>query len=172
MTTVRRPDYNAASRQAPRRAPLPAVRKAHRSPLFPDQTHGTRFRAVAPIAGFRITINNHRREGTMRTETGLKLLALGVCAALSGTVLAAGDVEAGRAKAFTCMGCHGVPGYTNAYPTYRVPKLGGQHAQYTVAALTAYKNGQRSHATMRANADNLSEQDMEDIAAYFESRSE
>lgn len=108
----------------------------------------------------------------MRKQTGLKLLALGLSAALSGTALAAGDVEAGRVKAFTCMGCHGVPGYTNVYPTYRVPKLGGQHAQYTVAALKAYKNGQRSHRTMRAQADNLSEQDMEDIAAYFESRGE
>ena len=108
----------------------------------------------------------------MRKQTGLKLLALSLSAALSGTTLAAGDVEAGRVKAFTCMGCHGVPGYTNVYPTYHVPKLGGQHAQYMVAALKAYKNGQRSHTTMRAQADNLSDQDMEDIAAYFESRGE
>ncbi|MFA7432023.1 MAG: cytochrome c [Rhodospirillaceae bacterium] len=108
----------------------------------------------------------------MTKKTGLKLLALSLSAALSGTALAAGDVEAGRVKAFTCMGCHGVPGYNNVYPTYHVPKLGGQHAQYMVAALKAYKNGQRSHTTMRAQADNLSEQDMEDIAAYFESRGE
>lgn len=105
----------------------------------------------------------------MRKETGLKLLVLGLCATLSGTALAAGDAAAGRSKAFTCMGCHGVSGYTNVYPSYRVPKLGGQHAQYMVSALAAYKNGQRSHGTMQAQASNLSDQDMEDIAAYFES---
>jgi cytochrome c553 len=65
------------------------------------------------------------------------------------------------------MGCHGVPSYNNVYPTYKVPKLGGQHAQYLVAALEAYKNGQRSHQTMQAQAKTLSEQDIQDIAAFF-----
>jgi cytochrome c553 len=82
-------------------------------------------------------------------------------------VLAGGDVEAGRTKANTCMGCHGIPGYTNAYPTYRVPKLGGQSQGLIVAALKAYKSGERPHATMRAQATNLTDQDMTDIAAYL-----
>lgn len=82
-------------------------------------------------------------------------------------VLAAGDVEAGRTKANTCMGCHGIPGYTNAYPTYRVPKLGGQSEGLIVAALKAYKSGERPHATMRAQAANLTDKDMADIAAYL-----
>ncbi|MGH8503348.1 MAG: c-type cytochrome [Gammaproteobacteria bacterium] len=88
---------------------------------------------------------------------------------LSGPVLAQGDAEAGEMKADTCLGCHGIPGYTNVYPTYHVPKLGGQHAEYIVAALQAYKAGQRDHDTMHAQAEALSDKDMADIGAYFES---
>lgn len=78
-----------------------------------------------------------------------------------------GDPESGRVKAIPCMGCHGIPGYSNVYPTYHVPKVGGQHAAYLIAALKAYRNGDRSHKTMRAQAATLSDQDMADIAAYF-----
>lgn len=84
---------------------------------------------------------------------------------------AAGDATAGKTKAFTCMGCHGITDYHNVYPSYRVPKIGGQHAEYIVAALQGYKSGQRSHATMRAQAGSLSDQDMQDLAAYFASLS-
>lgn len=87
----------------------------------------------------------------------------------SANVLAAGDAASGQKKAQTCMGCHGVDGYFNVYPTYHVPKLWGQHAEYLVAALNAYKNGQRQHPTMTSQATNLSEQDMADIAAFFSS---
>lgn len=91
---------------------------------------------------------------------------------LGGPLYAQGDVKAGRLKADTCMGCHGIPGYTNVYPTYHVPKLGGQHAEYIVAALQAYKAGLRDHDTMQAQAAALSSKDMEDIAAWFESMGE
>lgn len=84
-------------------------------------------------------------------------------------VRAAGDPEAGRVKGFTCTGCHGIPGYKNTYPTYHVPKLGGQNEAYLVAALTAYKTGQRRHATMNLQAESLSGQDIEDIAAWLAS---
>lgn len=80
---------------------------------------------------------------------------------------AAGDVEAGRIKANTCMGCHGIPNYNNAYPTYRVPRLGGQHPEYIVAALKEYRSNNRPHPTMRAQASSLSDQDIDDIAAYL-----
>lgn len=80
---------------------------------------------------------------------------------------AAGDPEAGRAKAETCFGCHGVPEYTNTYPTYAVPKLGGQYAERIVAALEAYRSGTRQHPTMSAQAGSLSDQDIADIAAYL-----
>jgi cytochrome c553 len=79
---------------------------------------------------------------------------------------AAGDVEAGKKKFYTCQGCHSVPGYTNTYPTYHVPRIGGQHADYVVAALNAYRDEERKHGSMKSNVDNLSEQDMENIAAY------
>ena len=45
-----------------------------------------------------------------------------------------GDPRAGKPLAYTCLGCHGIEGYRNAYPSYRVPKLGGQKAAYLVAA--------------------------------------
>lgn len=80
---------------------------------------------------------------------------------------AEGDFEAGRVKANTCMGCHGIPNYNNVYPTYRVPRVGGQSPQYIAAALKAYRSGERAHATMRAQAANLSDQDIADIAAYL-----
>lgn len=97
----------------------------------------------------------------------LSSLALVAAAALSAGSVAAADAAAGKTKAFTCMGCHGIPGYFNSYPSFHVPKLGGQHAEYLVAALQAYKAGQRSHKTMQAQAQTLSEQDMQDIAAFF-----
>jgi cytochrome c553 len=95
-----------------------------------------------------------------------------VCAAamlVSGNGLAAGDVAAGRDKAFTCTGCHSAPGLRNAYPGYTVPKIGGQHAEYIVIALKAYQSRERTHPTMQAHASTMSEQDMADIAAYFSS---
>ena len=85
----------------------------------------------------------------------------------SATVLAAGDEAAGEKKAQTCMGCHGVDGYFNVYPSYRVPKLWGQHADFIVASLKAYRDGQRVHETMKSQAADLSDQDMADIAAFF-----
>lgn len=80
--------------------------------------------------------------------------------------LAHADSAAGKVKFATCEGCHSIEKYSNAYPTYRVPKLGGQHAEYITAALQAYRAGTRQHPTMLANAANLSDQDIADIAAY------
>lgn len=78
---------------------------------------------------------------------------------------AAGDA---RNKIAMCEGCHGIPGYKTAYPTvYHVPKLGGQSATYLVAALNAYRNGQRSHPSMKGVANGLSDKDIADIAAYY-----
>lgn len=83
---------------------------------------------------------------------------------------AAGNAEAGRAKASLCVGCHNIPGYKTAFPAvYSVPKLDGQHAQYIVSALRAYKSGERQHPSMRAIAAGLSDQDMADLAAFYAS---
>jgi cytochrome c5 len=79
------------------------------------------------------------------------------------------DPKVGRLKADTCMGCHGIPGYMMVYPTYPVPKLGGQHPEYIVSALQQYKTGERKNSTMQAQALALSNKDMQDIAAYFSS---
>lgn len=79
-----------------------------------------------------------------------------------------GSAEAGRAKNGACIGCHGIPGYRTSFPeVYSVPKLGGQHADYIVRALQAYKAGERSHPSMQGIAGGLSEQDMADLAAYY-----
>ena len=71
-------------------------------------------------------------------------------------------------KIAQCQGCHGIPDWKTAFPeVYRVPKLGGQKADYIVSALKAYKSGDRDHQTMRAVVSDLSDQDMEDLAAYY-----
>lgn len=78
-----------------------------------------------------------------------------------------GDVERGRQLAYTCQGCHGMTGYKNAYPSFKVPKIGGQSAEYLSQALHGYRDNQRSHPTMRAQAQSFSEQDIADIAAFI-----
>lgn len=99
----------------------------------------------------------------------LHITAALALAAVSGVALAQGNKEEGAKKAFTCTGCHGIAHYFNVYPSYKVPKVAGQHADYLVAALKAYKSGERGHGTMQAQARSLSDQDMADIAAYFAS---
>jgi cytochrome c553 len=96
-------------------------------------------------------------------------LSLSLSVALLGPQLAgaAGDAQRGAKVAYTCHGCHGVPNYKNAYPVYRVPKLGGQHSAYMVNALKAYQSGERQHATMHAQAVTLSEQDLADVAVFL-----
>lgn len=82
-----------------------------------------------------------------------------------------GDTEAGKALAYTCLGCHGIEGYRNAYPSYRVPKLGGQKAAYLVIALQGYRDGTRAHPTMSAQASSMSDEEIADTAAYLASLS-
>ncbi|HLW24375.1 MAG TPA: c-type cytochrome [Steroidobacteraceae bacterium] len=95
---------------------------------------------------------------------GVTLLSLGVAP----RVHAEGDAALGEKKFYTCYGCHGIIDYRNAYPDYSVPELRHQHALYIVAALHEYKSGERPHPTMHAQASSLSEQDMQDIAAYLQ----
>jgi len=89
--------------------------------------------------------------------------------ATTGTATAQdGDLDRGANLAYTCLGCHGIEGYRNAYPSYRVPKLGGQKAGYIELALKAYRAGTRPHPTMQAQGQSLSDEDIADLAAYFE----
>lgn len=78
-----------------------------------------------------------------------------------------GDPEEGKVIAYTCNGCHGIPFQQNVYPTYSVPRIGGQNYGYIVAALQAYRDGTRKHPTMNAQAHTLSDEDMHHVAAYF-----
>jgi cytochrome c553 len=80
---------------------------------------------------------------------------------------AAGDAHRGKQLSYTCLGCHGIDGYKNAYPDYSVPELEGQHADYLSAALHGYRDGDRAHITMHSQASTLSDQDITDIAAYL-----
>ena len=105
-------------------------------------------------------------------RSGWTVLAL-ACASLASTSVPAqdqplqGDAKHGKAISYTCLGCHGVEGYKNAYPMYSVPKLEGQRPEYLAAALHEYKSGDREHLTMHSQASTLSDQDIADIAAYF-----
>lgn len=105
------------------------------------------------------------------TKTGgvtgltLKIVVMTLLVA-SGAAQAQGDPKAGLTKARACQVCHGKGG-NSSNPTY--PRLAGQHAKYIVKQLKAFKSGTRKDPIMNGMAATLSEQDMEDVAAYFES---
>ena len=78
------------------------------------------------------------------------------------------DAQAGEKKAAMCIGCHGIPEYKASFPEiYRVPMIAGQNEKYISNALAGYKKGDRKHPSMQAIAKGLSEQDMNDLAAYY-----
>ena len=77
------------------------------------------------------------------------------------------DADAGRQLVYTCQGCHGLTGYQNAYPTFHVPRIGGQSSEYLAQALHEYREGKRKHPTMQAQAQSFSDQDIADIAAFL-----
>lgn len=72
--------------------------------------------------------------------------------------------EAGKEKSRPCAACHGADG-NSATPDF--PRLAGQHSDYLVKALKDYKTGKRKNAIMAPQAANLSQRDMEDLAAYY-----
>jgi cytochrome c553 len=108
-----------------------------------------------------------RDKATMIKRPVLSALLLGLCAI---NAQAAGDVAAGKVKAYTCTGCHGIPGYKNTYPTYNVPRIAGQNAEYIAISLKAFRSGERVHNNMNLQAEALTDQDIEDIAAYLETQ--
>ncbi len=80
-----------------------------------------------------------------------------------------GDASAGAGKIAMCIGCHGIQGYKASFPeVYRVPKISGQNAKYIYLVLEGYKKGDRKHPSMRGIAVSLTEQDIADVAAYYE----
>lgn len=104
----------------------------------------------------------------IKTKTFVTAALLSILSA-SFPALAEGEATAGETLGYTCLGCHGVEGYRNAYPSYRVPKLGGQKAPYLVVAIKGYREGTRAHPTMTAHASSLTDQQIEDVAAYLAS---
>jgi cytochrome c553 len=98
------------------------------------------------------------------------LAALTLClsgATAHGAVV--GNAVAGKGKIAMCIGCHNIAGYQASFPEiYKVPKIAGQNAKYIATALAAYQKGDRKHPTMKGVAASLSEQDMADIAAHYE----
>jgi len=96
-----------------------------------------------------------------------------LCSMLAWAALAplaeAQDGKAGEAKAAMCIGCHGIPGYQSSFPeVHKVPMISGQNAKYIAAALGAYKKGERKHPTMRAVAASLTDQDIADLAEFYQ----
>ncbi|QIA63966.1 c-type cytochrome [Vibrio astriarenae] len=102
----------------------------------------------------------------------MKKLMMGVVCALgitSVSAVAAGDIEAGKAKSAICAACHGADGIATI-PGY--PNLKGQNEQYLISSVKAYKNKERQGglaAVMQAQASMLSDQDIADLAAYYAS---
>lgn len=94
-------------------------------------------------------------------------MAVAALAWITQASAADGDAARGEKLAYTCMGCHGIEHYKNAYPKYSVPKLGGQSAAYIAAALANYQAGARWHPTMKGLASSLTGQDRADLGAYF-----
>lgn len=82
-------------------------------------------------------------------------------------IASAADAANGEKLSQTCLGCHGAPGLRNPGPVYAIPMIGGQSETYIISSLKAYKDKTRGHKTMQAQASNLSDQDMADIATYF-----
>ncbi len=101
----------------------------------------------------------------IRLCAAFALIAALICAK---PVAAEGDPEQGRQLGFTCLGCHGIEGQRNAYPSFRVPRLGGQGRDYIENALRAYRDGTRPHPTMHAQASSLTDTDIENLLAWFE----
>jgi cytochrome c553 len=100
-----------------------------------------------------------------RGALGAACIALGLSVALPAS--AAGSAEAGAQKAATCAACHGQDG-NSINPEW--PSLAGQHANYIVRSLEAYKDGSRNNVLMAGQVTALSEQDMLDLGAYYEAQ--
>ncbi|WMC12477.1 cytochrome c [Oceanimonas pelagia] len=94
------------------------------------------------------------------------MTAAALVAMISAPAFAAGDAEAGKAKSAACAACHGADGISTM-DIY--PNLAGQKAAYIVSQLKAFKAGERNNPIMAPMAMPLSDQDMEDLAAYYAS---
>lgn len=99
----------------------------------------------------------------MKTKTIAISLVL-LMTTLPVTAAAKGDPNAGKAKSTTCQACHGVDG-KSVLPEY--PNLAGQYESYMEKALRDYRDGRRTNPIMAPMAAGLSDQDIEDLAAWY-----
>lgn len=104
----------------------------------------------------------HQSQSALFRFLSVILLSLGIVGSAS-----AQDANQGRDLFATCSGCHAVPFASNVYPTYKVPRLGGQHPAYIVDALKGYMGDNRVHETMKANVANLDDDMMTAISDYL-----
>jgi len=101
----------------------------------------------------------------MKTQIKIAIASIALFMATS-PVMAAGDAQAGKAKAQVCFSCHGANGASPANPAW--PKLAGQHAKYTAKQLADFKKGKtRKDPAMAGQVANLTEQDMANLGAFF-----
>jgi len=98
----------------------------------------------------------------IRTIAALSLLALATPALAAAPK---GNIAAGQEKSKTCAACHGPTGNESLDPSY--PKLAGQYPEYLAKALRDYKSGERQNAVMAGFAGALSDEDIDDLSAYF-----
>lgn len=78
----------------------------------------------------------------------------------------AGDIQAGKARSNTCVPCHGSKGISSN-PVW--PDIAGQKEQYLAIQLKAFRDGEREHPLMTPMAQGLSDEDIENLAAYYSS---
>jgi cytochrome c553 len=99
----------------------------------------------------------------------LKTLAIAALlpAATQADGLVEGDAAAGESKSITCAACHGQDG-NSVNPVW--PSIAGQHAKYIVEQLQAFKSGSRSEPLMLGQVMMLSDEDMANLAVYFEGK--
>jgi len=131
----------------------------------------TLYHSALCYSGF-VALNHktHDNQPLMKMKfAAIPATLLTICAIFAPPAVAAGNIDRGEMLAYTCLGCHGIEGYRNAYPSYRVPKLGGQKAAYIAAAVKGYRDGTRTHPTMSAQASSLTDQDIDDVAAFIAS---
>ncbi len=95
------------------------------------------------------------------------LILAAACGLTANGVQAAGDAEAGKNKSAMCAACHGADG-NSMIPNF--PKLAGQVASYTAKQLADIKSGARNVPEMMGIVGGLSEQDMADLGAFYESQ--
>jgi len=96
-----------------------------------------------------------------------KIITIFLAATVCSTPVLAGDLAAGQQKSAVCAACHGPDGNS---PIAMNPRIAGQYADYLVQVLTEYRSGARPNAVMAGMAAALTDEDIDDLAAWFSSQ--